>query len=208
MFILPTNGGQAGIVLIAILLGIAMPITPVQILWVNMVTAVTLALALAFEEVETDIMRRAPRDPREPLLSRFLAWRIALVSVLLMTGSLGLFLWEVELGTDLDTARAVAVNTLVFGEITYLFNCRSMTASALNWKSMLGNRYVLLAIGVLLVFQLLFTYLPVMQAMFGTGSVSLAAWGRIVAFAVALMLIVEAEKFLLRRHANKPCRNQ
>ncbi|OGB20941.1 MAG: carbonate dehydratase [Burkholderiales bacterium RIFCSPLOWO2_02_FULL_57_36] len=203
-FILPTNGGEAGMVLIAILLGINLPITPVQILWVNMVTAVTLSLAIAFEQGEADIMRRPPRDPKEPLLSRFLIWRIVLVSVLLVAGSLGLFLWELDHGKDLATARTVAVNALVMGEITYLFNCRHMTASALNREGMLGNRFVLLAIGLLLVFQMLFTYLPVMQAMFGTAGLDLASWGRVVLFGLALMLIVEAEKFFLRRAALAP----
>ena len=203
-FILPTNGGEAGMVLIAVLLGINLPITPVQILWVNMVTAVTLSLAIAFEQAEADIMRRPPRDPKEPLLSRFLIWRIILVSALLVAGSLGLFLWELDRGAELAAARTVAVNALVMGEIMYLFNCRHLTASALNWEGAVGNRYVLLAIGLLVVFQMLFTYLPVMQTMFGTAALDIAAWGRIVLFGLALMLVVEAEKLMLRRTTLAP----
>jgi len=158
VYILPTNGGEAGIVLIAILLGIALPITPVQILWVNMVTAVTLSLSLAFEPAEAEVMRRPPRDPREPLVSGFLLWRIVLVSVVMVAGSLGLYLWETARGLPLEAARAVAVNTIVMGEIVYLFNCRHLAESALTREGFLGNRSALAAIGLLVLMQLGFTY--------------------------------------------------
>jgi magnesium-transporting ATPase (P-type) len=199
VFILPTNGGEAGMVLIAILLGMVLPITPVQILWVNMITAVTLALAIAFEQPEADIMRRPPRDPREPLLSGFLIWRIAFVSALLVAGSLGLFLWEEARGATLEVARTAAVNVLVVGEIAYLFNCRHLRGSVLSLEGLLGNRWVLNATGVLLAFQLAFTYLPPVQSLFGTAAIDLAAWSRIAAFGLCLFLIVEAEKQLMRR---------
>jgi magnesium-transporting ATPase (P-type) len=199
VFILPTNGGEAGMVLVAILLGLVLPITPAQILWVNMITAVTLALAIAFERPEADIMTRAPRDPREPLLSGFLLWRIAFVSALLVTGSLGMFLWEQARGVSLETARTAAVNVLVMGEIVYLFNCRHLRRSVLHREGLLGNRFVLLAVGVLILFQLLFTYLPVVQGLFGTAALGLSAWARIMTFGLAMFLIVEAEKQLMRR---------
>jgi magnesium-transporting ATPase (P-type) len=199
VFILPTNGGEAGMVLIAILLGLVLPITPVQILWVNMITAVTLALAIAFERPESDIMARPPRDPREPLLSGFLLWRIGFVSALLVAGSLGLFLWEEARGATLETARTAAVNVLVVGEIVYLFNCRHLRGSVLHLEGLVGNPFVLLAVAVLAVFQLLFTYLPAMQAMFGSADLDLAAWARIGLFGVVLLLVVELEKLVLRR---------
>ncbi|GIZ51131.1 cation-transporting P-type ATPase [Noviherbaspirillum aridicola] len=198
LFILPTNGGEAGMVLIAVLLGMALPITPVQILWVNMITAVTLSLAIAFERSEADTMRRPPRDPGEALLSPYLVWRIALVSALLVAGSLGLFLWESANGAELEAARTAAVNALVMGEIAYLFNCRHVTASSLSMEGLFGNRYILAAIGLLVVFQLLFTYLPAMQALFGTAGLEAGAWIRIGAFGIVLMLIVELEKWLFR----------
>ena len=198
-FALPTNCGEAGMLIVAILLGITLPITAVQILWVNMVTSVTLALALVFEHPESDIMRRAPRSPTEPLLSRWLAWRILMVSGLLIMGCMGLYLWELNHGASLETARTAAVNTLVMGEIAYLFNCRHISTSTLNWRGLSGNRYVLLAIAVLAVLQVLMTYLPAMQHAFGTAPLQAGAWGRILLFGVALALIVEAEKWLLRR---------
>jgi magnesium-transporting ATPase (P-type) len=199
LFILPTNGGEAGVIVLAIVLGIALPITAVQILWVNMITAVTLSLAIAFEPPETNVMRRRPRDPLEPLLSGFLVWRIVLVSAMLVAACFGLFLWEIERGKSVEVARAVAVNMLVVGEMVYLFNSRYVYAPALSWVGMFGNWYVLVAIAVLAPMQLLFTYAGVMQSWFGTGSVDIGAWARILGCAVVIFAVVEIEKALMRR---------
>jgi magnesium-transporting ATPase (P-type) len=198
VYILPTNGGEAGIVLIAILLGITLPITPVQILWINMVTAVTLSLSLAFEKPEAGAMRRPPRDPREPLISGFLMWRIVLVSVVMVAGAMGLFLWETARGLPLEAARTVAVNTIVVGEIVYLFNCRHLSDSAMTREGFLGNRYALMAVGGLVLMQITFTYAPWMQKLFGTASLDAAAWLRLALFGAALFAIVEIEKRILR----------
>jgi magnesium-transporting ATPase (P-type) len=199
VFIMPTNGGEAGIVLIAILFGMALPITPVQILWVNMVTAVTLALALSFEKAEPDLMRRAPRAAGEAILSGFMIWRISFVSVLLAQGTVALFLWEIERGLSIEASRTVAVNALVMGEMAYLFNCRYLLAPVRSWQDFRGNPYVLLSIAVLVVIQILFTYLPFMQSLFGVVAIDAAAWMRIMAFGVLLFLAVEVEKAVIRR---------
>jgi len=198
VFIMPTNGGEAGIVVIAILFGMALPLTPVQILWVNMVTAVTLALALSFEQAEPDVMQRAPRAAAEPILSGFMIWRISFVSVLLAVGVVALFLWEIARGDSLETARTVAVNALVMGEIFYLFNCRYLLAPVRNWQDFSGNRYVLLSIAVLVVIQLAFTYVPFMQQMFGVVALDAVAWGLILGFGALLFIAVEIEKLALR----------
>ncbi len=198
-YILPTNLGQAAMVFFAVLFGMTMPITPVQILWVNMITAVTLALALAFEPPEEDIMRRPPRSPGEPLLDRFIGWRILFVGGLLVAGSMAIFAWELRLGASVELARTAAVNTLFAGELFYLFNMRSFTAPVLNREGLVGNRYVLLAAGVLVLCQLLFTYLPAMQSLFGSAALAMDSWRRILAFGLGVLLIVELEKALLRR---------
>ncbi|MFP5506736.1 MAG: cation-transporting P-type ATPase [Gammaproteobacteria bacterium] len=203
VFILPTNAAQAGMVLIAILLGLTLPITPVQILWVNMVTAVTLALALAFEHPEPEAMRQPPRDPREPLLTGFMLWRIVFVTVFLVAGSLGLFLWELERGMPLEVARTATINALVMGEIFYLFNCRRLTAPVVGWSGFFGNRAVLIAIGALVVLQGLFTYLPLLQSLFATTPLDLATWGRVVLFGFIVYSVVEIEKAVIRR-GNRP----
>ncbi len=200
IFILPTNGGEALIILAAILFGFQqLPLTPVQILWVNMVTAVTLALSLAFEPPEENVMRRPPRDASEPLLTGLLVWRVVFVSVILMTGTFGLFHWEMEQGASIEHARTVAVNTLVMFEIFYLFNSRYITASVFNWEGLTGNRIVLLAIGILLIFQLSFTYLTAMQSLFGTTAIGFNTWLPILLVASSVLFLVELEKFFLRR---------
>ena len=202
VFIMPTNGGEAGMVLLAILFGMTLPITPVQILWVNMVTAVTLALSLAFERSEPGVMRRPPRATNEAILSGFMIWRIGFVSFLLTGGSVALFLWESAHGAGIEASRAVAVNALVVGEMAYLFNCRYLLASVRTWADFTGNSYVLLSIGVLAVLQLIFTYLPFMQRMFGVAAIDAAAWGRIVGFGVLLFIVVEVEKKLIHLTGN------
>ena len=199
VFITPTNGGQAAIVLVAILSGMTLPITPVQILWVNMVSAVTLALALSFEKPEPDVMRRAPRAASEPILSGFMIWRIGFVSALLAAGTLALFLWESARGASLDAARTVAVNAVVMGEIVYLFNCRYLLAPVKSWQDFTGNPYVLLSIAVLLLFQAGFTYLPFMQKLFGVVALDAAAWALIAGFGVLLFIVIEIEKRLFRK---------
>ena len=202
LFILPTNGGEALIILIAILLGFKqLPLTPVQILWVNMITAVTLALALAFEPPEKNVMQRPPRNAHEPILTPYFIWRISFVSIILMCGTFGLFLWEMDTGASIERARTVAVNTLVMFEIFYLFNSRYITASVFNWSGFTGNPYVLIAIAVLIIFQLGFTYLAPMQLLFGTAAIDLNMWLRIILVSSSVLFLVEFEKYIARRKA-------
>jgi len=199
VFIMPTNGGEAGMVLFAILFGMTLPITPVQILWVNMVTAVTLALALSFEKSEPGMMLRSPRAADEPILSGFMVWRIIFVSLLLAGGSITLFLWEGARGMSIEESRTVAINALVVGEMAYLFNCRYLLVPVRTWHDFTGNSYVLLSIAILAVIQVIFTYLPFMQHMFGVAAIDGSAWGRIIGFGVLLFVVVEVEKMLIRK---------
>jgi len=202
LFILPTNGGEALIILAAILFGFhQLPLTPVQILWVNMVTAVTLALSLAFEPPEQNVMRRPPRNAQEPMLTTHLIWRIVFVSIILMSGTFGLFLWEMEQGASIEHARTVAVNTLVMFEIFYLFNSRYITASVFNRAGLTGNRYVLIAIAVLVLFQLGFTYLAPIQSLFGTTAIDSDIWLRILLVSSSVLFLVELEKYFVRHRA-------
>lgn len=195
VFILPTNGGEALSILAAVAMGGALPITAVQILWVNMITAVTLALVLAFEPTEDDVMRRAPRRADAPILSGFLIWRTVFVSVVLVVGVFGLFQYERSLGTDLETARAVAVTTLVLFEVFYLFNCRHLTARAGLGRNI---KRPLLAVAVVIVAQAAFVHVPAFQGLFGTAALDAAAWGRAVLVASSVFVLVEVEKALLR----------
>lgn len=201
VYVLPTSVGQASMVLIAVLLDMTLPITPVQILWVNMVTAVTLSLAIAFERPEPGLMARPPRDPREPLVNGFMFWRIGFVTVLLVATSFGMFLWELERGMELEFARTAAVNTLVMGQIVYLFNCRRLKGSVLSREGLLGNAIALKATAVLIALQLAMTHLPFKQALFGTDHLDAETWLRVILAGVLVLFAVEAEKLFWRRKA-------
>ena len=198
-FILPTNGAQAGIIIASVMMGIALPITPLQILWINMVTAVTLGLSLAFEPSEGNVMQRPPRSPQEPLLNQFLSWRIVFISSLVVMGTLGLFLWDRYIGETLEMARTTAVNTLIFFQIFYLFNARYLKAPVLTREGFTGNPAVLIAVATIIVLQLLFTYLPLFQSLFGTAAIPVGDWLRIIAFTFSVFVLVEIEKFIVRR---------
>lgn len=200
LFLLPTSGGEALTILAAVLLAQELPITPVQILWVNMITAVTLGLALAFEPAEAGVMKRPPRSPDAPILSAFFTWRIVYVSILLLAGTFGLFEWERSAGASLEAARTVAVNTLVAGEIVYLFNCRRIVEKSWTRDGLFGSRPVLITVALVVGFQLLFTYLPVMQVLFRTTPIDLGTWSRIILFALCLFVLVELEKAATRRY--------
>ena len=200
LFILPTNSGEALSVIVAILFGFEyFPLTPVHILWVNMITAVTLALVLAFEPTEKGIMERIPHRANEPILNTLLIWRIAFVGVVMMLGTFGLFIYELELGKSLEYARTVAVNTLVAFEIFYLFNSRYITAPILNKKGLFGNPYALGSISILILFQLAFTYLSPMQELFKTVSIDGFEWVKITLIASSVLFLVEFEKALVRK---------
>ncbi|PHR53129.1 MAG: carbonate dehydratase, partial [Arcobacter sp.] len=203
LFILPTNGGEALIILAAIIFGFhELPLTPVQILWVNMITAVTLALSLAFEPAEKNVMLRPPRNASEAMLNPHLIWRVVVVSFIIMGGTIGLFLWEMQEGHSIEYSRTVAVNTLVMFEIFYLFNTRYISAPVLNYKGFSGNRYVLIAILILIVFQLAFTYISPMQFLFGTMSIDFSAWLRIIVVSSSVLFLVEIEKFFVEKRKN------
>lgn len=197
LFILPTNGGEALVLLAAIALGITLPITPLQILWVNMITAVTLALALAFEQAEDDLMRRPPRDPAASLLSGQLLWRVLFVAVLMTAVCLGVFVASQAFGWSLERSRTLAVNVLVACEIGYLFNSVRIDAPArFGWRA---NPMVWSMIGLLTALQLAFTHWKPLQLIFDTEALSLAAWGLCALAGTLLMLIIELEKCLRRR---------
>ncbi|MBN8443065.1 MAG: cation-transporting P-type ATPase [Thauera sp.] len=199
LFMLPTNGGEALVVIAAILFELALPLTAAQVLWINMVTSSTLGLALAFEPAEPGIMGRRPRPPDAPLLSGFFVWRVTMVSLLMMTGALGLFLWELELGNDLETARTMAVNAVVAAEMFYLLNSRHTFAPVTTRDGLLGNRVALAAIASCIPLQLAFTHLPAMQTLFGSSDLTTLEWGKVVAAGMMVFVVAELEKLVIRR---------
>lgn len=197
LFMLPTNGGEALVVIAAILFELTLPLTPAQVLWINMVTSSTLGLALAFEPAERGIMDRAPRPPTEALLSGFFVWRVFMVSILMMAGALGLFLYELHAGNTLEKARTMAVNAVVAAEMFYLINSRFILKPVLSREGLTGNRYVLLAIAACIPLQILFTHSEFMQHVFGSASLSMGEWSKVVLAGLLVFVVAELEKLVV-----------
>jgi len=198
VFLLPINGAESSAIIVAILAGVTLPITPLQILWVNMVSSVALALSLAFEPAERDVMQRPPRPPDEPLLSGFLVWRVVFVSALFMAGVFGIFVWARASGAPVEEARTYAVNTLVAMEVFYLFSVRYLRSPSFTWIGVRGTPAVLVALALVTTLQLVFTYAPFMGRLFETRPVDIAHGAAILAIGAAVFLVLEVEKLVLR----------
>jgi magnesium-transporting ATPase (P-type) len=195
---LPTNGGQAFVILAALAFGLALPVSPVQILWVNMVTAVALGLTLAFEPTEPGTMHRPPRRPDQPILSGELLWRILFVSLLFVIGGFLVFFSAIAAGRETEYARTLVVNTIVVMQIFYLFNVRYVHGPSLTLEGLVGTPAVLVGLVSITVLQLAFTYLPWMQLLFDTRPVAPADGAYVIALGVALFAICEFEKRIRR----------
>jgi calcium-translocating P-type ATPase len=207
LFMLPTNVAQALVILVAIIAGFALPITAPQILWVNMVTSVALGLVISFEPHERDVMTRPPRAVSRPLLDGFAVWRIFFVGVALLVLTLSAFFWMKSKDVSDELARAVAINALVIGQVFYLLNSRYKTASSLSFAAHMGNRYLPLGVAAVAVLQLVFTYAPPFQRMFGVASIPLNVWPWLLLGGAVFFLVVEAEKFVIRSlRLNQPAK--
>lgn len=194
---LPTNLGEGLVIMAAVFANVALPITPVQILWINMTTAVLLGLMLAFEPKEPGLMDRQPRNPNQPILTKHLVFRVCLVGLLLLAGAFGLFEWELLHGKSLAKARTVAVNVFVCCELFYLFNCRSLRYSMFH-VGLFSNLWLIFGICSMILLQALFTYWPPMQALFGSAAIGVDEWILILASGMIVYTTVGFEKRLMR----------
>jgi magnesium-transporting ATPase (P-type) len=183
---------------VAIFVGFTTPITAPQILWVNMITSVALGLVISFEPHERDVMQRPPRPVHRPILDGFGVWRIIFVGLALLGLTLWAFFWMKSRGASEEAARAAAVNALVMGQVFYLLNSRYRLDSSLSLKAHLGNRYLPVGIGAVILLQFLFTYARPMQALFETEALPLWVWGRLLIGGLVFFLVVETEKLILR----------
>ena len=203
LWILPTNGGVALILLVAIIGGMTLPMLPTQLLWLNLITALFLGLTLVFEPKESDIMRWPPRDPKKPLITRPLMLRTGLVTLISLAGAFGLFAWENYIaGNNLDEARTAVVNLIVMVQTFYLLNCRSRTRSIFS-IGMFSNRWLIVGIAVTWLAQLALTYTPLLNRLFSTVPVRPEAWLYIVGIGAFAFAVVELEKWL-RFRASAP----
>ena len=191
---LPTNAGEAMTIIVALLLGMTLPITPIQILWINLITAITLGIALAFEPTEENTMRRPPRPRGEPLLGGELVWYILLVSILCVCGVYGIYSYAIDRGYSIELARTLAVNTLVVMEIFTLFFIRNIYGTSLTWKAVLGTKMVWMSVIAVTVAQLAITYLPPLQKIFATEALPFLDGLLVIGIGVALFAVLETEK--------------
>jgi magnesium-transporting ATPase (P-type) len=195
---LPTSIGQGLVIVIAVFAGIELPILPVQVLWVNMTTAVFLGLTLAFEAKETNVMERPPREPEQPILTGHLIFRTFVVGLLLTAGAFALFEWELSHGEAVEKARTAAVNMFIVGQAFYLLNCRSLTQSMFK-LGLFSNRWLWPGILTTLLVQVIFSYLPVMNWLFHSAPLGRDEWALTLAAGLVIYVIVGFEKFIARR---------
>ena len=195
---LPTNLGEGLVLLAAIITGATLPILPIQILWINMITAAVLGIALSLEPKEPRIMERKPRNPKAPLLSKMVIWRIILVSIFILAGAFGLFEYELSRGASIEEARTVAVNVVIFVELLYLFNARSLTLSPFQ-LGFFSNPWAIGGSVLMILIQLLYTYAPFMNTIFSSAPIPFILWIDIIAVSLGAYLIVEIEKWLRRK---------
>jgi magnesium-transporting ATPase (P-type) len=191
---LPTNAGEATVIVIALLAGFALPVTAVQILWINLITAVTLGLALAFEPTEAATMARPPRTRHAPLLSGELVWHVVLVAALFLAAVFGVFTYATDRGYPLALAQTMAMNTLVVLEIFHLFFIRNIHSTSLTWAAVRGTKVVWIVVVIVTAAQFAVTYLPLLQPILGTRPVPLFDGMLIVGLGVAFFAIIEIEK--------------
>jgi magnesium-transporting ATPase (P-type) len=205
LFMLPTNVAQALVIAVAIFFGFIMPITAPQVLWVNMVTSVALGLVISFEPHELDVMTRPPRAMDRPILTGFGVWRVLFVGLALLAYTLWAFFWMKGQGASDGLARTVAVNAITIGQVFYLLNSRYLLDSSLSLRAHLNNKYLPLGIGAVVILQILFTYAPPLQRVFGNEAVPARAWPWLFLGGFVFFLCVEAEKLVIR--SSKTLRN-
>jgi magnesium-transporting ATPase (P-type) len=198
LFLLPTNVAQALVIAVAIFFGFTMPITAPQVLWVNMVTSVALGLVISFEPHEIDVMTRPPRAVDRPIVTGFGIWRIIFVGLALLAYTLSAFFWMKSHGASDALARTVAVNAITIGQVFYLLNSRYLLDSSLSLTAHMGNKYLPLGIGAVVILQLLFTYAPPFQVMFGNEAIPFWVWPWLFTGGLLFFIVVEAEKLIIR----------
>lgn len=193
MWTLPTNLAEGLVVLVAVVIGAALPMLPMQILWINMTTAVALGMTLAFEPAEPDIMARPPRRPGRPLLTAALVKRLVVVGLVMLIGTFGVFAIAIEAGVGTEGARTMSVNALVVMEVAYLLACRSLRGT-LREVGLFSNPWIWVGILSMAALQFAFTYAPPMNEVFDTAPMPAVSWMPLLVLAPLVYFIVAALK--------------
>ncbi|MEI9537309.1 cation-transporting P-type ATPase [Enterobacter cancerogenus] len=202
LFIIPSNIAQALLIIIALLAGNLIPLTPVLILWMNMATSATLSFGLAFEAGERDIMNRPPRKSNLHVMDGFAIWRVVFVGLMIAISAFVLEAWLQPRGYSPEFIRTVLLQMLVTAQWFYMLNCRVTDGFSLS-KGLLANKGIWIVSAVLLILQLLIIYAPFMQMLFGTEALPFRYWVITFLIGFAMFLIVEVEKPLTRRWRKK-----
>lgn len=196
IWMLPTNGGQALTVVSAIILGITLPLLPLHILWINTITTIGLGVTISAEPRAKGLLDNPPRPTGEPLLTQFIKKRIGFVSILMVSAAFFLFTLEMFSSNELPAARTTALNTIVFIQISYLFNIKSLHGYVFD--ELFSNKYMLIGIGSVIGLQMLLTYHPFMNLIFDTAPIGLYNWLWIITVAIVVFFIIELEKYVYR----------
>jgi len=207
---LPTNAGESLVIIVALLAGMSLPVTAIQILWINLVTAASLGIALAFEPTEENTMSRPPRARNEPLLNATMSWYIVMIAVLILCGVYSIYFYAMDRGYSEELARTLVVNTIVVMEIFLLFFVRNIYTTSLNWQAVQGTKVIWLVVISVTAVQFAFTYLPPLQYVFGTRPVSF--WDGVLVFSIGAIVFVICElekqlRLLLGRTSHTLTRN-
>lgn len=199
---LPTNLGEGFVILVAIMLGLTLPILPVQILWINMSTAILLGLMLVFEPKEENIMLRAPRDPNQPILTRVIIIQMLVVGLYMLIASYAMFNYALSNGHTIEYARTVAVNIFVFSELFYLFSCKELEKSVFK-TDIFNNKFLLLGVALMSLSQIAFTHTTFMNIMFKSEALEFTTWLEVLAIGIGVLFVVEIKRFLESRLTDK-----
>ena len=198
---LPTNLGEGLVILFAILLGTTLPILPVQILWINLITAIFLGLTLAFEPKENGVMSILPRKPDASIISKEIVRKLIIIGSIMLAGAFFLFFQEERvLNTSEAEARTVAVNYFVIIEAFYILNCRTRLNSFFK-ASFFSNTWLIGGIFITMLLQVIFTYVPFMNEHFGSAPITGEAWLEILGVGFLTFVIIEIEKFVTKPKA-------
>ncbi|MDD2448988.1 MAG: cation-transporting P-type ATPase [Sulfurimonas sp.] len=195
---LPTNLGEGLVILLAVMLGLTLPILPVQILWINMSTAVFLGMMLIFEPGDKEIMKRRPRDPKMPILSMEMVWQMLVVGFYMLAASYAMFNYALSSGYSEEYARTVAVNIFVFIELFYLFNCKELQRSVFK-TNIFNNSYLLIGVTLMALIQISFTHLEFMNTIFKSQPLDISTWLQIIVIAIGVMFVVEIKRYLEKK---------
>ncbi|NLG79053.1 MAG: cation-translocating P-type ATPase [Firmicutes bacterium] len=201
-YLLACNAGEVLAMLIAVLVGLPLPLVPMQILWMNLVTDGLPAIALGVDPVDPDVMTRQPRRPREGVFSRGLGLKIASQGVFIGLCTIAAFLISLFLHADITRARTVAFTSLVMAQLFYVFHCRSEYRSIVEVNPW-SNPYLIGAVLVSSVMQLSVIYWPAVQEIFHTTALGSIDWLLVLVFSgwsSALAVVTrKARRALLRR---------